>query len=112
MANFFVGLWRASFNNYGDIEGPMTKLKRGRMTLGILNGHVTAWIVGRDDIEFKKEDVASVTLTDANLMVKDLGSNGGKPVVINVYRIELKNGEVGILRLKRSSAQRILNLLQ
>lgn len=112
MANFFKGLLRANGANYGDLEGPMTKLKRGRLTINIEKGKCIAWIVGQDDIELSKENVKKVDLISTNVYVKDLASGGGKENVVNIYKIEMKTGEVGTLRLKAAAANKVLMLIQ
>ena len=57
MAGFFKGLLRANSANYGDLEGPMTNLKSGRLAIAIEKGKCIAWIVGQDDVELSKENV-------------------------------------------------------
>ena len=67
MAGFFKGLLRANLGNYGDLEGPMTKLKKGKLTITIEKGKCIAWIVGADDIELNRETVKSVELISGNV---------------------------------------------
>lgn len=112
MAGFFKGMLRANAANYGDLEGPMTKLKSGKLTLTIEKGAVIAWIVGQDDIELNKTNVKAVDLISSNIMVRDLGSGGGKPWTVNVYRITMADDSVGTLRLVANTEYKVLQLIK
>ncbi len=111
MAGCIQGIKRMNFAHYGDIEGPMTNLKSGSLAITIENEQVIAWIVNAPDVILSKENVASVVLTTSGITVTNLSSGGGKPFTVNVYKIEMKNGQVGVLRLKVNTADRVLNLL-
>ncbi len=112
MANFFKGLLRANTANYGDLEGPMTNLKKGRLTLTIEKGKLIAWIVGQDDVELSKDNVKGVELISSHQIIRDLASGGGKTYDVNVYRIEMKNGQVGTLRLLSASEYKVLQFIK
>lgn len=112
MAGFFKCLIRANKANYGDLEGPMTNLKKGKLTISIEKGKCIAWISGKDDIELSTENVKSVSLISSNVPIRDLTSGGGKPCQVNVYKIEMKNGQVGTLRLVTSTEYKVLQLIK
>lgn len=112
MAGFFKGLLRANSANYGDLEGPMTNLKSGRLAIAIEKGKCIAWIVGQDDVELSKENVKSVEMISSHQIIRDLSSGGGKPYDVNVYKIEMTNGQVGTLRLLSASEYKVLNLIK
>ena len=112
MAGFFKGMLRANAANYGDLEGPMTNLKKGKLTLTIEKGKCIAWIVGQDDIELSKDNVKAVELISSNVPIRDLASGGGKPCQVNVYKIEMKNGQVGTLRLVSATEYKVLQLIK
>ena len=111
MAGCLQGLKRANSAKYGDLEGPMTMLKSGKLSITIEDGKVIAWIVNADDIILSKENVESVELSVPNVTITDLGSGGGKTYIVNIYRIVMKNGEEGILRLVTSNATKVLMLI-
>ena len=112
MANFFKGMLRANAALYGDLEGPMTGLKRGKLTIAIEKGQCIAWIVGKDDLVLSKNNVKDVSFLSGPHRVTDLGSGGGKPYLVNSYKIEMKTGEVGELRLITSTESKVLMLLK
>lgn len=96
----------------GDLEGPMTKLNKGRLSVSLEKGKVIAWAVGQDDIELSKENVQSVDVIDNNVPIKDLSSGGGKPYSVNVYKIVMKDGKEGILRLLTGVAYKVLAVIK
>ena len=112
MAGFFKGMLRANAANYGDLEGPMTGLKSGKLTITIEKGKCIAWIVGQPDIELSKANVAKVEMISGGQIIRDLASGGGKTYNVNVYRIEMKNGQVGTLRLLSGSEYKVLMLIK
>lgn len=112
MANFFAGMLRANSKIYGDLEGEITNLNKGRLTVSIVKGKCIAWIVGQSDIELSKENVASVETISKDVVVTDYPSNHGKAIRSNVYRITLKNGKTGILRLTAGDEYKVLQLIK
>lgn len=110
--NFLKGILRANSGNYGDLEGPMTNLKSGKLTLAIEKGKCIAWIVNEEDVELSKDNVASVEPISTGIAIKDLTSGGGKDAIVNVYRITLKNGQVGTLRLVANSEYKVLQIIK
>lgn len=112
MANFFKGILRANTGNYGDIEGPMTNLKSGKLAITLEKGKCIAWIVGQDDVELSKENVKKVELVTSNVEIYDLSSGGGKRYVVNIYSIEMADGSVGTLRLVAATQHKVLALIQ
>ena len=112
MAGCMEGFKRANLALHGDLEGPMTKLKSGRLSVSIIDGQVVAWVVGAEDVILSKDNVKAVTLSQSGVSVVDLTSGGGKTNIVNVYTIEMTNGDMGILRLKVESATKVLMLLQ
>ncbi len=111
MGGCLQSLKRANMANYGDLEGAMTKLKSGKLTIAIEDGKVIAWIMNAGDIVLWKENVASVELSVPGVTITDLGSGGGKTYIVNIYRIVMKNGEEGTLRLIASTANKVLTLI-
>lgn len=113
MAGFFKGLLRANNGSLcGDLEGPMTKLNKGKLPISIEKGKVIGWAVGQDDIELSKANVQSVDVIDNNVPIKDLSSGGGKLYSVNVYKIVMKDGKEGILRLLTGSAYKVLAIIK
>ena len=114
MANFFKGILRANSTNYGDLEGPMTGVKRGKtqMPICIEKGRCLAWGVGTDDIELSKDTVKGIELIASNQMAKDITGAQGKLCNINVYRITMKDGQVGTLRLLSGTEYKVLQLIK
>ncbi|MBQ4269391.1 MAG: hypothetical protein IJB97_07080 [Clostridia bacterium] len=112
MAGFFKCMLRANTSLCGDLEGEMTKLVKGKLSISIEKGKVIAWITGQDDIELSKENVQSVNVISSNVVVKDLASGGGKIRNVNVYKLVMKDGKEGVLRLVSNSAYKVLALIQ
>lgn len=112
MTHFFKGLLRANTANYGDLEGSITQLKKGKLSITVEKGKCLAWTVGKDDIELTKENVKSIEPLSNNILIKDLGSGGGKDYIVNVYKIEMKNGETGIMRLVSGTEYKVLQLIK
>jgi hypothetical protein len=112
MAGFFKGLLRANAALYGDVEGSITELKRGKRSITIEKGQVVLWIVGENDIVLTKDDIEALEPISSNQMVKDLASGGGKLYSVNVYNLILKNGRSGIMRLVSGSEYKVLSLIK
>ena len=114
MANFFKGMVRANSTNYGDLEGPMTGIKRGKMQMPICieKGKCLAWAVGANDVELSKETVKSVELVASNQVANDITGGQGKTYNINVYKITMKDGQVGTLRLLSGTEYKVLQLIK
>ena len=112
MAGFFKNMLRANTSLCGDLEGSMTKLNKGRLSISIEKGKVIAWIVGQDDIELSKENVQSIDIIDNNIDIKDLASGGGKQYKVNVYKIVMKDGKEGVLRLLTGAAYKVLAIIK
>lgn len=114
MANFFKGLVRANSTNYGDLEGSMTGIKRGKMQMPICieKGKCLAWAVGSDDVELSKDTVKSVEPIASNQIVKDITGGQGKTYNVNVYKIAMKDGQVGTLRLLSGTEYKVLQLIK
>ena len=111
MAGCLEGMKRMYLAHYGDIEGPMTNLKSGSLAISIVNDQVVAWVVNAPDVILSKENVALVEMTASGVTVSDLSSGGGKTFTVNIYTIVMKNGQVGKLRLKINTADKVLALL-
>lgn len=112
MAGCIQGIKRCNLAHYGDLAGPMTNLKSGSLAITIEDNKVIAWIVNAEDIVLSSENVRSVELTVSSVPVSDLSSGGGKTYTVNIYRIEMTDGQVGTLRLKVATANRVLELLK
>ncbi len=110
MAGFFKGLMRANAANFGDLEGEMTKLKSGKLTISIEKGKCIAWIVGQDDIELSKDNVKGLEFVKHDNVVT--ASNGGKAEDVSIYKIVMKDGAEGTLRLMQNREKMVLRLLQ
>lgn len=114
MANFFKGMLRANSTNYGDLEGPMTGIKKGKMQMPICieKGKCIAWSVGADDVELSKSTVKGIELIASNQVANDITGGQGQRFSINVYKIEMKNGQVGTLRLISGTEYKVLQLIK
>ena len=112
MAGFFKCMLRANTSLCGDLEGSMTKLIKGKLSISVEKGKVIAWITGQDDIELSKENVQSVDLIDSDIIIKDLASGGGKVYKVNTYKIVMKDGKDGVLRLLTGSAVKVLAIIK
>lgn len=113
MANFFKGMLRLNvFGNYGDLQGPMTNLNKGGFMITIEKGKCIAYIVGQPDIELSRENVQSVQPISKNQKVSDISGCGNKLCDVNIYRIKLKNGQEGTLRLLSGTEYKVLSLIQ
>ena len=112
MAGFFKCLLRANSSLCGDLEGEMTGLVKGRLSISVEKGKVVAWAAGADDIILSKEDILSVDLIDSDLTIKDLSSGGGKLYKVNAYKIVMKDGKQGVLRVLTGSAVKVLALIK
>lgn len=111
MAGFFKGLLRANSTIYGDLEGPMTGLKSGRLSLTVEGGKCIAWIVGAKDLELSKENVKTLEFVD-HALIDDLCSGGGKKHCVSVYQIRMKDDSIGTLRLVTTGEKEVLDLLK
>lgn len=110
---FFKGIIRCNGANYGDLEGgEITKLKRGRLGIAIEKEKVLAWIVRAEDIELSKSNVQSLELISSNVRITDLSGGGGKPYEVNIYRITMKDGAVGTLRLLVGTEHKVLMIIK
>ncbi len=114
MANFFKGMLRANSSNYGDIEGPMTGIKKGKMQMPICieKGKCLAWAVGADDVELSKDTVKSLEVIAKGQVANDITGGQGKTFSINVYKIVMTDGSVGTLRLISGTEYKVLQLIQ
>lgn len=112
MANFFKGLLRANSTIYGDLEGDVTNLKKGRLTISIEKGKCIAWVVGQDDLELSRDNVKKLTPLSTDVVIRDLPSNNGKLIKCNIYRIEMKDGKTGTLRLPVGTEYKVLELIK
>ena len=113
MANFFKGILRVNFKgNFGDLESQMIKNKDHKMAVTIEKGKCIAWIVGEDDIELSTDSIKKIELVDSDVKVSDM-FNGASRVatIVDIYKIEMSNGQVGKLRLIRSTKRRVLALI-
>ncbi len=110
--NFFKGMLRANKKMYGDLEGSVTKLKRGRLAVSIEKGVCIAWAVGSEDIELSRSTIKDVELISKDQIATDLPSGGGQRYQINVYRLTFKNGATGILRLTSGDEYKVLQLIK
>ena len=54
----------------------------------------------------------SIDLVDSDLTISDLSSGGGKVYRVNSYKIVMKDGKQGVLRILTGSAVRVLSLLK
>lgn len=112
MAGFFKCMWRANTSLCGDLEGSVTKLIKGKLSISIEKGKVIAWISGQDDLELSKENVQSVEPLGNNIVIKDLASGGGKVYKVDAYKIVMKDGKEGVLRLLTGSAYKVLAIIK
>ncbi len=114
MANFFKGILRANKPNYGDLEGPMTGIKKGKMQMPICieKGKCLAWAVGSPDVELSKDTVKALELISEKQVANDITGGQGKSYQINVYKIEMKDGQVGTLRLISGTEYKVLTLIK
>ncbi len=114
MANFLKGMLRANSTNYGDLEGPMTGIKKGKMQMPVCieKGKCIAWGVGADDVELSKTTVKGVELIASNQIADDISGGQGKKFSINVYKIEMQDGQVGTLRLISGTEYKVLQLIK
>lgn len=112
MAGFFKCMLRANTSLCGDLEGGMTKLKSGRLSISVEKGKCIAWIVGSDDIELSRDNVESVEMISGNDVVSNVASGGGKVYKVNCYKIVMKDGTEGVLRLMIGSSSKVLALLR
>lgn len=111
MANFFKGMLRTNTSPCcGDLEGPMTQLKNGRMTVTIEKGKCIAWIVGRDDVELSKQTVKNLEFIGAEV-IRITGNPKQEDCAAAIYKIEMANGDVGTLRLDHKYEDQIKNML-
>ena len=113
MANIFKGLLRANSkaNICGDLEGPAADVNKGRLTVSMEKGKCIAWAVGHDDIELSKNTVKSYQKISSDITVKDIPSGGGKPYKVNIYRIEMKDGKTGTLRLLVGNEYKVIDAI-
>ena len=111
MANFFKGLARANSKDLcGDLEGSITGI-RGKINVSVEGGRVIAWVVGKPDIDLTKKAVVFEKITD-KVIVRDFASRGGKPVLVNIYHIELSDGKQGVLRLMLANEYKVVTLIK
>lgn len=109
VTGFFKGMKRGNLTHYGDLEGPITKLKSGKMVIGIENGKCIAWTAGCDDVELSRDTVESLALCGSRC-VSDFG--GGNIVKdVNIYDLTMKSGQTGTLRLDLAIESDVLHLL-
>lgn len=94
----------------GDISG-LKCLTNSKMTISVINGQVVAWIIGRDDVIIKKEDVKSLNSLNSTV-VTDLCNGGRAPTQVSVFKITMKNGDSGMLRLNQKLQHKVLMILQ
>ena len=107
---FFKGLKTANAKVLGDIEGPMTNVKSGKMPLSVIEGKLTMWAVGVEDAILNKADVQELAyLSTQN--VKDLASGGGKVYTVNTYRIVTAKGS-GVLRAVAGTETELMSFLK
>ena len=112
MAGFFKCMLRANTSLCGDLEGSVTLGTKGKRSVSIEKGKVIAWATSVDDIELSKQNTQSVDLLDSDIVIKDLASGGGKIYKVNAYKIIMRDGTEGILRVKSGEAYKVLSIIK
>lgn len=107
---FFKGLLRANTQVLGDIEGPVTSGKSGKMPLSIIDGKLVMWAVGSADKVLSKENVKEISFTKAET-VNNLASGGGKSVTVNVYSLKTAEG-TNVLRTIAKFDNKVMEFLK
>lgn len=105
----FNGMSRSKSGIYGDLEGPMTNLESGKMVISIEDEKLIAWTVGRKDVELSTDTVEDILLFGREC-VTDGACNGTKKIM-SFYFIEMKNGQMGTLRLFKDTEDKALQIL-
>ncbi len=107
---FLKGLLRANGQVLGDIEGPVTPVKSGKMPLSIVDGKLTMWAVREFDKTISKGDVLELKFEKTET-ASNLASNGGKPAVLNVYSLKTAGG-TNILRVVAKYDDKVMSFLK
>lgn len=107
---FIKGLLRANGQVVGDIEGPITPVKSGKMPLSIIDGNLTMWAVREFDKSISKTDVVEIKFEKTET-ASNLASNGGKPAVLNVYSLKTTNG-TNCLRVVAKYDDKVMSYLK
>ncbi len=112
MANFFTQFLKSFIRTkYGDYEC-MVNGRRKRLIVTAEKNQAVAYVVGGDEFPILKSNIASVEQISKRQMVNDLRCYMGKDALVNVYQIQMKNGETAILRLLTASEYKVLTLLK
>ena len=96
----------------GDIEGPITGLSNGKLSVSREGDKLVFWAEGAEDVIINKKDVQSLVLISANVTIKDISKDMGKNCQIDIYQLTLKNGQTGTLRLISTTAAKALEILK
>lgn len=107
---FFKGLLRANAQVLGDIEGPVTSAKSGKMPLSLIDGKLVIWAVGSADKVLLKENVKEISFTKAET-VNNLASGGGKSFTVNVYSLKTVEG-INTLRTVAKFDEKVMEYLK
>lgn len=110
-SGFFKQWKRSKGAIYGDIEGPMTKLKRGRMSIAYEDGKLIAFLLGAGEFELSEENVERLELIEENVPCENITNMYGVKKEIDRYKIVMKDGQVGTLRLDHRIADAVVGLL-
>ena len=110
MAGCMQGFKRANGGLFGDILGDIVPEKKRSVT--VENGQVILWAVNAEDIILKKEDIQSFDFLQAKTVVSDIASGGGKQYFVDSYKVVLKDGKSGVLRLMTAKAAQVLAILK
>ena len=97
--------------DWADVADPRNMA--GMMGLGISveEGKVILWGKNKEDIVLNRADIESINPIGSDLEVTELATGGGNNCKVNAYRVELNNGETGILRLLVGYVNKVLNFL-
>lgn len=110
-SGFFKQWKRSKGAIYGDIEGPVTKLKRGRMSIAYEDGKFIAFLLGAGEFELSEKNVERLELIEENVSCENIANMFGVKKEIDRYKIVMKDGQVGTLRLVHEIADAVVGLL-
>ena len=96
----------------GDIEGPITGLKAGKLSVSREHDKLILWADGTEDVIVSKENVKSLVLVSAKVAPDNISNDMGKECTVDIYQLTLTNGKSGTLRLISTTAYKALNILK
>ena len=110
MAGCMQGFKRANGGLFGDIVGDIVPEKK--RSVSVENNQVILWIVNAEDIILKKEDIKTIDPLQSHVEESHIASGGGKTYIVDTYKVTLKDGKSGELRLMSNKASKVLELLR